>query len=457
MGVMFMSEESVKKPDMYSSTNKINYYDVVPQIVEANKKSTISIKNKYITRYDNFKLGGEYFILISPMLDFEVAIKSAKEQHPILVEAANNELKFTYEFGSEQDYMLLVWKKDELSGDKCILLSTFIYALDEDLYSRVPLKGNTHLHSCYSDGLEEPLLHIGAALEAGFDYIALTDHNNYEGSVNALDFLNKLTPVGIGEILTILNGEEFSCNYQPMHIISLGADCAVPANYYWTEDEIPELLGETKKLDWIMEKLTLLCNFVHEHRGKVVICHPYWKPVFDWVRLDAPHSLLKRFITSGLIDAFEVIGGSPKGGTIICQEQYLLAMELMREAPRPYAILGQSDSHIVNTKDDSNVFATHYTITFSKSNSREHILEAIDDRYTVAVEETDGKCLYYGTLRLVNFCRFLEKHYFLEMKEERRLYYKIFNLCATGDMKAGEILSDALKKVKTFTFNSLKK
>jgi len=87
-----MREESAKKPDMYSSTNKINYYDVIPQIVETNKKSTISIKNKYITRYDNFKLYGEYFVLISPMLDFEVVINSSKEQHPILVEAVNDEL-----------------------------------------------------------------------------------------------------------------------------------------------------------------------------------------------------------------------------------------------------------------------------------------------------------------------------------------------------------------------------
>lgn len=451
-----MSNESVKQSNMYAAMNKADYYNVFPQVVRTNQKATIHITNKFITKYDNFKIQGDYFVLVSPMFDFEIVIGSTKEQRAILVTASEDELKFDFEFGSEQDYMLLVWKKDSMSGEKCILLSTFIYALDDDLYSRIPLKGNTHLHSCYSDGLEEPLLHIGAALEAGFDYIALTDHNNYEGSVNAQSFLNKLMPVGIGNILTILNGEEFSCNYQPMHIISLGADCAVPSEYYWTENDIPKQLDEESKLEWIMKKLTLLCNYIHKHGGRVVICHPYWKPVFDWVRLDAPRALLERFITSGLIDAFEVVGGSPKGGTIICQGQYLLAMELMGKTPRPYAILGQSDSHIVMAKDSSNVFATHYTITFSKSNSREHILEAIDDRYTVAVEETDGKCLYYGSLRLVNFCRFLEKHYFKKVREERYLYFKVFELCSTGKIDEGTELSIALKKINFFNFNSIK-
>lgn len=451
-----MSDDNIKRPNTYASTNKIDYYDVFPQIVRAHKRATIRIRNKYITRYANFKLTGEYFVLICPMFNFNISLSPAEEQNPVVVEACNDELKVDYEFGCEQDYRLLVWQKRGDDGSKHILLSTFIYALEEDLYSRIPLKGNTHLHSCYSDGLEEPLLHIGAAVKAGFDYIALTDHNNYEGSVNAKEFLDKLAPFGLGKILTILNGEEFSCNYQPMHIISLGADCAVPAAYYWIDGEFPALSGNAEKLDWIMDKLTLLCNYIHDHGGRVVICHPYWKPVFDWVRLDAPHSLLERFILSGLVDAVEVVGGSPKGGTIICQEQYLLAMELMNKSPRPYALLGQSDSHIVTSEDDTNVFATHYTIAFGKSNSREHILQAIDERYTVAVEETDGKCLYYGPLRLVNYCRFLENSYFKKIREERRLFHKIFELCATGNTQSAKALSDSLEKVKFFGFNSLK-
>ena len=447
-----MSEEIMKRPDMYASVNKINYYDVIPQIVKSNARTTIRIKNKYITRYSNFKLEGEYFVLVCPMIDFDVTVNCAKEQQPVLVKAVMDELKFDFQFGSEQDYKLLVWKKDEVSGAKKILLSAFIYALDEDLYQRIPLKGNTHLHSCYSDGLEEPLLHIGAALKSGFDYIALTDHNNYDGSVNAQEFIKKLAPCGIGDILTILNGEEFSCNYQPMHIISLGADCAVPYEYYITEDRALSSLGEAEKIDWIMDKLTRLCNYIHAHGGKVILCHPFWKPVFDWVRLDAPYSLLKKFITSGLVDAVEVVGGSPKGGTVVCQEQYLLAMELMGQSPRAYAVLGQSDSHIVNSDDDTNVFASHYTIAFAKANTRQDILDAIADRHTVAVEETDGKYLFYGPLRLVNFCRFLEENYFKRIKADRQLYYKVFELCATGNVEAGIALSKVLSKTPLYNY-----
>lgn len=450
-----MSEEMIKRPNVYDAANKIDYYDVFPRVVRADGTAKIRIKNKYITRYSNFKLQGEYFVLISPMLDFETECKPAKEQNPFTVSVKDDALEFEYAFGSEQDYMLMVWKKKE-DGAKRVLLSTYIYALEPDLYSRLPLKGNTHLHSCFSDGLEEPLLHIGAAIEAGFDYIALTDHNNYEGSVNARQFMQKLAPYGIADILTVLNGEEFSCNFQPMHIISLGADRAVPQEYYLVKDKAPEDLTEEQKLDWIMQKLGLLCDYIHEHGGKVVICHPLWKPVFDWVRIDAPQKLLKRFVTSGLADAFEVIGGSPKGGTLVCQQQFFMAAEWARLSPRPYAFLGQSDSHVVNTDDVSNVFATHYTIAFCKSNSREGVLEAVESLYTVAVEEVDGKCLYYGSARLVNFCKFLEQYYFKQVKVERRLYSKVFNLCATGDTGGAETLCAALKKLKKFGFDSLK-
>ena len=439
----------------YNQVNKIAYYEVSPKVVRANCDAVITVKNKYITRYSQFQLQGVYFVLVCPMLDFEVKQNNTVEQTPVLVEADNDELTFTHHFEGEQDYMLMIWRKEE-NGEKNLLLTTYLYALEEDLYSLTPLKGNTHLHSCYSDGLEEPLQHIGAALKSGFDYIALTDHNNYEGSVSARDFLDKLREVDIDKRLTVLNGEEFSCNFQPMHIISLGAEQAVPKKYYEIKD-IPTFETDEEKLRWIVEKIGELCTCIRENGGVSVLCHPYWKPIFDWVRLDAPRRLIDESIQSGAFDAFEVVGGSPKGQSIIPQEQHLLALECMKLAPKPYAFLGQSDSHIVNADDSTCVFGTHYTIAFCRENSARAILDAVKDCQTVAVEETDGRCEYFGSLRLVNFCRYLEKEYFPKAKAAQEFYHRVFELCATGKQAEGKALSDTLKEITLYSYEDLKK
>lgn len=438
----------------YYQTNKKNYYTLSPRILRAGENSEITVKSRYVTAYPHFVLEGAYYVLVSPVLEYDVAASSATEQNPILVEAKDGVLSFSYFFGFEQDYIISIWHKLE-SGEKELILNTFVYALEKDLYELMPLRGNTHLHSVYSDGLEEPLQHIGAALKYGFDYIALTDHNNYLGSVEAKKYLDKLSDVGIKNQLTILNGEEFSCNFQPMHIISLGATQAVPKELY-TLPEIPEFDSKEEKLKWIVERLVELTDKIHELGGLSVLCHPYWKPIFDWTRLDAPHSLIKAFIKSGSIDAFEVVGGSPKGNTIISQQQHLLALECLRDAPKPYAFLGQSDSHIVNDDSVSQLFGTHYTIAFCKENSRESILEAIKERKTVAVEETDGVCEFFGELRLVNFCRFLDKEYFAIAKSEKQLWFKIFSLCAEGDFDSANILSNALNNIRSVSYNDLK-
>lgn len=436
--------------------NKINYFEVSPRIVRAGKTAEITVKTKFISRYPQFVLNGMYHVAIAPVLDFEMDAASITNLHPALVEAKDGVLTFDFYFESEQDYFLKVWQQDPDGDNRYLILQTLLYALDEDLYDLVPLRGNTHLHSCFSDGLEEPLQHLGAALKQGFDYIALTDHNNYEGSVKAKYMLSKLEFTDIVNRLTVLNGEEFSCDYQPMHIISLGATEAVPEEFYIKKD-IPTFDNPEDKYDWITEQLKILCDEVHKRDGLVVLCHPYWKPIHDWIRMDAPYRIIKRFLETGLVDGFEVVGGSPKHQNIVSECSHLLALESLSFSKRKYAFLGESDSHVVNDDDESCIFPNKYTIAFCKDNSRESILGAIRNDLTVAVEETDGRCEYFGTLRLVNFCRFLEKYYFPKAKEVSQLYKQVFDMCAVGSFDDGKRLSDALGEVKLFEYGDLKK
>ena len=442
-------------PNAAANINKINYFDVHPKIVRAGYKATVTVSTKYITKYPQFLLTGVYLVMVGPILDFDIDITNFQSTNPQLIEAVDGELKFDYYYESEQDYYVRIWQQDSNGENRNLILNTVIYALEDDLYNLIPLKGNTHLHSCFSDGLEEPLLHIGAALKHGFDFIALTDHNNYEGSQKAKFYLDKLGFTNIGNQLTVINGEEFSCSYQPMHIISLGATKAIPSDFY-IKDDVPQLESSEEKIAWIIEQLIKLCEEIHKYDGVVVLCHPYWKPIYDYVRLDAPYRLIKRFLETGKIDAFEVVGGSPKNQNIVSQQQNMLAQESLRFCPRKYAFLGQSDSHVVNDEDESCIFGYKYTIAFCKDNSRDSILDCIRNDMTVAVEETDGKCEYFGSLRLVNFCRFLEKEYFPKQKDVKKLYYQVFEMCATGAFDDGKLLSNALETVKLFKYGDLK-
>ena len=54
----------------------------------------------------------------------------------------------------------------------------------------------------------------------------------------------------------------------------------------------------------------------------------------------------------------------------------------------------------------------HFTIVFAKSKSKEHVLEALSEGFTVAVELVNGSPLCYGGHRLVKFAEFLLKNYF---------------------------------------------
>ena len=442
-------------PSIMANYNKVNYYEVTPKIVRTKKTTRISIKQKYITKSPHFELDSLYFVQVAPVMDFELDEYGFGKPVLVLVEAQNGEIVFDYYFESEQDYILSVWKQDENGENRVVVLKTLIYALDEDLYDLVPLKGNTHLHSCYSDGLEAPAQHISNAFRVGFDYIALTDHNNYMGSLAAREIMERLSFTKAQKELTVLTGEEFSCSYQPMHIISLGASKAIDKEFYLKENT-PVFENKQEQINWIMEQLNKLCDEIHKHNGVAVLCHPYWKPIENWFRKDAPEGLVKRFMESGKIDAYELVSGSPKGETHVSRMQHQLALEVMLQANKKFALLGQSDSHIVSEENENCIFPYRYTIAFCRQNTKDDILDAIKNGLTVAVEENDGRCDYYGSLRLIKFCRFLESEYFKKARAVKNMYHYAVEMCITSSIEDGKRLFDALDSVKLFGYADLK-
>ena len=384
-------EDAVQPRKFMARTNTTSYFRIAPQVVPSNRRSTLTVT----PRHDYLRLSGNYFIMVSPYLEHPYRSFACDPDSIIEVTAENGVLRFSYDFLTEQMYRIVV--AEQTAEGLHRLLQTEVYALDEDILFRMPLIGDLHCHTIYSDGIEPPDLVLDSAIRHGLDFIAVTDHNNYQGSVEAQKSAReRKLPI------TVLGGEEFSSSFTNMHIISLGAPRAVDPAWY-----LPEPTAENQAVS--VEELTgQLCQAIHEAGGLSVMCHPLWKPLRpDGGRMDVSMSLVRSLMGQGLFDAIEVVSGSPEGDCMTSHMQALMAQRF-GATPDRAAYLGSTDSH---TYSIDPICGKHFTMVFAEGRSQSQILEAIRQRRTVAVQLIDDcNALCFGDVRLSMYAQFCLKH-----------------------------------------------
>ena len=81
------------------------------------------------------------------------------------------------------------------------------------------MKGDYHVHTCYSDGIYTPEKIVDLAIDAGLDVIALTDHDNILSYQIAQDYLEKENKE---DKLEIIQGIEVNTIYQNNEVHILG-------------------------------------------------------------------------------------------------------------------------------------------------------------------------------------------------------------------------------------------
>jgi len=105
-----------------------------------------------------------------------------------------------------------------------------LYCLDENMIQLRPLKGDLHMHSTYSDGRTSPFALVLASLEAGMDFLSITDHDNYEGSQNAIEKVKK-NNIDIlllaGEEVSVGGKKDMSVSQGNGHILSINANKSI--------------------------------------------------------------------------------------------------------------------------------------------------------------------------------------------------------------------------------------
>lgn len=306
-----------------------------------------------------------------------------------------------YDFPHEQRYRLQI-----KVGDTILDNPEEIYAVHDDLFGIQIFKGDTHLHSCRSDGQGTPFEVAVNYRKAGFDFIALTDHHKMYPSVEAKEAVEKLT-----DQFTVIRAEEVhnrSMGY--FHIVNLGGNFSV--NDYIEEDH-DRADREAEQLKQQIEFPAdtdpgacawrkYIADKIHEGGGLAVMAHPFW------IYGDEYHVQSQDLVYSwrnGHFDALEVLAGNPQDGDNLTTALWADLRATSIRIP----VVGCSDSHSFTEEDT--LFNAHFTVVFAKD--RGDILPAIKREMSVAVSRrTDTDFFVFGSFRLVKYARFLMDHYY---------------------------------------------
>lgn len=306
-----------------------------------------------------------------------------------------------YNFPQEQCYRLHI-----KVGETLLDNPEEIYAVYSDLFGMQVFKGDTHLHSCRSDGQGTPFEVAVNYRKAGFDFIALTDHHMMHPSVEAKVAAEKLT-----DQFTVIRAEEVhNRGMGYFHIVNLGGNFSVndyiEENHRRADREVEQL---KQQMEFPAEADPGACAWrkyiadkIHEGGGLAVMAHPFW------IYGDEYHVQSADMIYSwqnGHFDALEVLAGNPQDGDNLATALWAD----LRATGIKIPVVGASDSH--SFTDQDTLFNIHFTLVFAKD--REEILPAIKKGLSVAVSrKTDTDFFVFGSFRLVKYARFLMDHYY---------------------------------------------
>lgn len=407
---------------------ELHNYDIYPKVFPCGRDIEITVKP--MGCHAAFAMT-EHKILIH-RLDGGTPGRSYNSWNSIEIKASPSEadgcLRFTAKFETECEYFIRIY----CDSRRVVQLS--VYALESDLACRIPLRGDLHMHTCRSDGSQDPAIVAANYRKAGYDFLAITDHNRYYPSLEAI---KKYSSVPLS--FNLIPGEEVHVPLTDVHIVNFGGTYSVNGilkdspNYTETDGDIsgrsfgvtqstalPETLtrdeyeAEIKKIaDGLnlpegVEPLSYAaCLWAFDHikraGGLGIFAHPYW--IADMWHI--PEKFTKYMMKEHPFDAFEVLGGE----NYYQQNGYQAALyyEEWKEG-RVHPIVGSTDSHN-STEHNRNGFICS-TIVFAHENERCDIISSIKDKYSVAVDTISKEYRLVGEFRYQKYACFLMENWY---------------------------------------------
>jgi len=409
------------KPELYD-------YDIYPKVILAGRENTITIKPLGI--HAGITAGRDYTVVITGAEEGDPALYPEWTCRSVLTVRADGQslLRFAFTFPREEEYFISVFNGPI---EEKPLMRESVYALGEDMQGRYPFRGDLHVHSCRSDGREDPAIVCANYRGAGYDFMIMSDHRRYYPSLEARRAFE-----GVAPSFTLFPGEEVQLPLTDIHIINAGGRYSINAlvdgnrnqqergddpayrsvdgvcppvlsreEYEWQVREIAKadpLGAETPNISyaacvWAFDR-------IREAGGLGIFCHPYWRR--KWGQ-QVPEKFLSLMMREHPFDAFEVLGGEryfEHNGfqTIRYYEELAKGNDL--------PIVGSTDTHGSTEHNDGAFICS--TIVFAKENTVEALTGAIRERYSLAVDTISKEYRLVGSLRFQKYAAFLINCYY---------------------------------------------
>ena len=405
----------------------LEYYEIYPKVYLAGERSRVTVRA--LGRHAAFGAGTTWRIRVIPMNDSADHLRHPfSQEHPYcsahpaadhqsgerekrIMTSEEMQLSFEWVFPSEQEYTLEILQESrqgEAGGRQPgRRLEQKVYAVERDLFGRIPLKGNMHMHSFRSDGKEAPEIVAASYRRAGYDFIAITDHARYEPSLEAIDAYRDV-PLD----LKMFPGEEVHAPDNNIHIINFAGLSSVNEwirghvkEYYEACEQRRRDLGlpdefryfEYASSQWVFDQ-------IRQSGGLAILAHPNW----IWCgSYNIPSDLYRRFLKDGGFDALELINGGNRPEE---NEAQIAVWQEERAHGSQAVATGSDDSH---GSVNGEYFDNAKTYVLARSSERSDILSAIRSSRCIAALQYRGESAhYYGDARMIAYMAFLEREYF---------------------------------------------
>ena len=429
----------------------LKYFRVSPSVVPADRTSTVRIRS--LDGIFRFYDDTPYQVQFIPMeypdtpTDAAMTLLGADQNRPVFTVYPNGGvLELEHFFAHEQEWRIRVWcdpaayapHTNPLYAEydpywqwlidrpgQGVYLS--VYALGEELYGTRPRRADLHLHTTGSDGSESPALVAARYRGAGYDAIAVTDHNRFDTAAAAAAQLEGVTA------LRILRGEEVHNGYVGFfHVVNIGSRYSVNQLYL----EQPErVAAETAALEDTVpvppgvdaaeyRKRVWLYRAIKAAGGTAIYPHPYW---LVGAHYHTDTAMSRAILQNGLCDAYEVYGGVHPEGMDLQEALY----HEMRADGCDIPVVGSTDCHSV-LKDG---FAAAATVALCRAG--ESVIDAVLDHRSTAVQTLPGETPHVtGHLRAVAYTCFLLRTWFALHDELCGVAGRLLEDVAAGDDSA---------------------
>lgn len=402
------------------------FYEIRPRIVLSGCPTPIVIRS--LDASAALEEGVRYRICVIPMTS-DVYTDSRPPVFETSAVCSGGTLSFTHAFSGEQEHSVRLYRE---GGSACVL-KTSVYSLKEDLFSRRPLLGDFHVHTCFSDGVESPEFVAAMYRQAGYDFVSITDHGRMDPSVRAIQAYRDI-PLDF----RIYTGEEVHPPRSHVHIVHFGGDCSVNERSRekgWL-DEVEKRMASFTDLPSALDPFVhasclQVIDQIHSAGGMAILCHPFW--LADVHHLTNDFTAL--YLKNGYADAFELVGGQSNHENMLQIAFYQQLLSEGYEIP----VVGNSDSH---GTVDRVYFDGTKTLVLAENNGKDEIIDAVRRGYSIAMDEYTGQePRFYSSFRMVSYALFLYEHYFPLHRELCYEEGRLMRTFATGEAPAGEELS----------------